>query len=136
MGSDEGRSAAFIKMPMKADQVATSSGKDIDEIVNEELESGAQDDEVFENPDGTYRPPTSRDDSPPWVHDFMQSLDEDDGSAAKATWDRGLPIATARDDTPPGYVIRERPDGREELVTVDDYLDGILPERRLGLLKR
>ena len=46
-------------------------------------------------------------------------FEEDDGAAAKAILAAGRPIHIRRDDTPPGWVIRKFPDGREELVFID-----------------
>ena len=46
-------------------------------------------------------------------------FEEDDGAAAKTILAAGRPIHIRRDDTPPGWVIRKFPDGREELVFID-----------------
>ena len=51
--------------------------------------------------------------------EFEREIAEDDDSAAREIWASGEPIHIARDDTPPGHVIRVHPDGREELVRVD-----------------
>lgn len=51
--------------------------------------------------------------------DFERLAIGDDDSAATAMLASGMPIHIARNDTPPGYVVRIHPDGLEELVRVD-----------------
>lgn len=51
--------------------------------------------------------------------DFERMAIEDDDSASREILASGRPIHIARDDTPPGHVLRIHPDGREELVRVD-----------------
>jgi hypothetical protein len=51
--------------------------------------------------------------------EFEREIMQDDDSAASQMLAAGRPIHVAREDTPPGYVIRIYPDGREELVAVD-----------------
>ena len=51
--------------------------------------------------------------------EFEHEIAKDDDCAATRMLAAGLPIHIAREDTPPGYVVRINPDGREELVVVD-----------------
>ena len=51
--------------------------------------------------------------------DFDSLAVEEDDSAAREILASGVPIHIARDDTPPGHVIRVHPDGREEIIRVD-----------------
>jgi len=60
-----------------------------------------------------------KDDIAKFEADFERMALEDDDSEAKKILASGNSIHIAREDTPPGYVIRLFPDGHEELVYVD-----------------
>jgi hypothetical protein len=51
--------------------------------------------------------------------EFERTALADDDSAAREILASGMPVDVARDDTPPGHVIRIYPDGREACVSVD-----------------
>ncbi len=51
--------------------------------------------------------------------DLLSGALHDDGEAAREHLQAGFPIYYAHDDTPPGLLIKEHPDGRRELVIFD-----------------
>lgn len=81
-----------------------------------------EDDEFWRAPDAEESGEDDEDD-PLW-REFMQAVMHDDGAAAKEHLEAGFPIYYAHDDTPPGLLIKEHPDGRRELVIFDRDGDG------------
>ncbi len=62
---------------------------------------------------------------------FESQLEQDDGTEMRRVLRAGVPVYYTRDDTPPGCVIKEYPQGRKELVdfsTGDEILVSLLAE--------
>ncbi|WP_026438584.1 hypothetical protein [Acidocella facilis] len=58
--------------------------------------------------------------------DLLHAVQHDDGAAAKEHLQAGFPIYYAKDDTPPGLLIKEHPNGRRELVRFDRAGDEVI----------
>ena len=59
-------------------------------------------------------------------HDLLHGLQHDDGAAAKEHLQAGFPIYYAEDGTPAGFLIKEHPSGRRELVRFDEAGDEVI----------
>ena len=55
-----------------------------------------------------------------WDRGFLAALEAGDDSAARASLAAGVPIYYAEDDTPADCVIKKYPDGRRELITLEN----------------
>ncbi|MBK1838637.1 hypothetical protein JHL17_14555 [Azospirillum sp. YIM B02556] len=69
--------------------------------------------------------------TPEQEHLFESQLEQDDGAEMRRVLRAGVPVYYTRDDTPSGFVIKEYPDGRKELVdfsTGDELLVSALVE--------
>ena len=55
-----------------------------------------------------------------WDRDFIAALWAGDDSASKASLAAGVPIYYAEEDIPHDCVIKKYPDGRRELLTMED----------------
>ncbi len=53
-------------------------------------------------------------------------LAEDDGEAVREHLAAGRPVPYLDPDTPPGHVMRRYPDGRRELVRVDEHASTVV----------
>ena len=58
--------------------------------------------------------------------DLLHAAQHDDGAAAKEHLQAGFPIYYVKDDTPPGLLIKEYPNGRRELVRFDEDGDEVI----------
>ena len=55
-----------------------------------------------------------------WDREFIAALWAGDDSASRASLAAGVPIYYAEEDTPPTCVIKKYPDGRKELITLEN----------------
>ncbi|WP_035178673.1 hypothetical protein [Acidocella facilis] len=74
----------------------------------------------------TVQPNSMHDPDEALWRDLLHAVQHDDGAAAKEHLQAGFPIYYAKDDTPPGLLIKEHPNGRRELVRFDEAGDEVI----------